>query len=235
MVCASSPEVGPQNPNRNLQHTRGGVSLMTPKQILDSFSETLMQDERILSAQERALVGDHPAACQDGKRRQPGDAGSGEGRDCVCGGRDSGATGFRRAGRQHCRALLEADSATARDVRRTSDATPGTSLREPQPPSPTAAPGTADAELRANRSRPVAGSDNFRRRLRNLRHALRAEPQTADRPGPMHRASTEAPQRRCGHRASRNRPRRTWFALRRVGDGAAVAERPRLAGAMCGA
>jgi len=30
---------------------------MTPKQILDSFSETLMQDERILSAQERALVG----------------------------------------------------------------------------------------------------------------------------------------------------------------------------------
>jgi Rps23 Pro-64 3,4-dihydroxylase Tpa1-like proline 4-hydroxylase len=30
---------------------------MTPKQILDSFSETLMRDERILSAQERALVG----------------------------------------------------------------------------------------------------------------------------------------------------------------------------------
>jgi hypothetical protein len=29
---------------------------MTPKQILDSFSETLMQDERILSAQERALL-----------------------------------------------------------------------------------------------------------------------------------------------------------------------------------
>src|SRR6516162_3357844 len=29
---------------------------MTPKQILDSFSETLMQDERILSAQEQALV-----------------------------------------------------------------------------------------------------------------------------------------------------------------------------------
>src|SRR6516162_4177284 len=29
---------------------------MTPKQILDSFSETLMQDERILSAQELALV-----------------------------------------------------------------------------------------------------------------------------------------------------------------------------------
>ena len=29
---------------------------MTPKQILDSFSETLMQDERILSPQERALL-----------------------------------------------------------------------------------------------------------------------------------------------------------------------------------
>ena len=29
---------------------------MTPKQILDSFSETLMQDERILGPQERALL-----------------------------------------------------------------------------------------------------------------------------------------------------------------------------------
>jgi Rps23 Pro-64 3,4-dihydroxylase Tpa1-like proline 4-hydroxylase len=29
---------------------------MTPKQILDSFSETLVKDERILSAQERALI-----------------------------------------------------------------------------------------------------------------------------------------------------------------------------------
>src|SRR3984957_14667014 len=37
-------------------HTRGGVSLMTPKQLLDSFSATLMRDERILCAQERALV-----------------------------------------------------------------------------------------------------------------------------------------------------------------------------------
>jgi len=30
---------------------------MTPKQILDSFSETLIKDNRILSAQERALIG----------------------------------------------------------------------------------------------------------------------------------------------------------------------------------
>ena len=29
---------------------------MTPKQILDSFSQTLLQDERILSGQERAVV-----------------------------------------------------------------------------------------------------------------------------------------------------------------------------------
>ncbi len=29
---------------------------MTPKQILDSFSDTLMRDERILSARERALL-----------------------------------------------------------------------------------------------------------------------------------------------------------------------------------
>jgi len=33
---------------------------MTPKQILDSFSETLMQDERILSAQERRCS---PVSC----------------------------------------------------------------------------------------------------------------------------------------------------------------------------
>ena len=38
------------------KHTQGGVSLMTPKQILDSLSETLMRDERILSAQERTLL-----------------------------------------------------------------------------------------------------------------------------------------------------------------------------------
>jgi hypothetical protein len=38
------------------KHTQGGVSLMTPKQILDSFSETLVWDERILSPQERALI-----------------------------------------------------------------------------------------------------------------------------------------------------------------------------------
>ena len=29
---------------------------MTPKQILDSFSETLMRDERILSTRERSLL-----------------------------------------------------------------------------------------------------------------------------------------------------------------------------------
>src|ERR1700756_3018990 len=38
------------------KYTQGGVSSMTPKQILDSFSETLMRDERILSPQERALI-----------------------------------------------------------------------------------------------------------------------------------------------------------------------------------
>jgi Rps23 Pro-64 3,4-dihydroxylase Tpa1-like proline 4-hydroxylase len=36
----------------------GGVCLMTAKQILDAFSETLMQDERILSPRERELLTD---------------------------------------------------------------------------------------------------------------------------------------------------------------------------------
>src|SRR5712671_2789539 len=34
----------------------GGVCSMTAKQILDAFSETLMQDERILSPRERELL-----------------------------------------------------------------------------------------------------------------------------------------------------------------------------------
>jgi len=49
---------------------------MTPKQILDSFSETLMQDERILSAQERALLStllQHARAAK-GATRQTQDA-----------------------------------------------------------------------------------------------------------------------------------------------------------------
>jgi Rps23 Pro-64 3,4-dihydroxylase Tpa1-like proline 4-hydroxylase len=46
---------GPQNLSTR-KHTQGGVSHMTPKQILDSFSATLMQDDRILSAQERELL-----------------------------------------------------------------------------------------------------------------------------------------------------------------------------------
>lgn len=43
---------------------------MTPKQILDSFSETLMQDERILSAPERALLA---ALLQHAKASTTGD------------------------------------------------------------------------------------------------------------------------------------------------------------------
>jgi SM-20-related protein len=43
---------------------------MTPKQILDSFSETLMQDERILSVQERALLA---ALLQHAKASTTGD------------------------------------------------------------------------------------------------------------------------------------------------------------------
>jgi SM-20-related protein len=42
--------------NRNIKKIQGGVCAMTAKQILDSFSETLMQDERILSPQERELL-----------------------------------------------------------------------------------------------------------------------------------------------------------------------------------
>src|ERR1700686_2196210 len=55
IVSASSPVTRAPKPD-HVTHTRGGVSPMTPKQILDSFSETLVRDDRILSAAERALV-----------------------------------------------------------------------------------------------------------------------------------------------------------------------------------
>jgi Rps23 Pro-64 3,4-dihydroxylase Tpa1-like proline 4-hydroxylase len=49
---------------------------MTPKQILDSFSETLMRDERILSGQERALLSTllQHAKAATGENRQTQDA-----------------------------------------------------------------------------------------------------------------------------------------------------------------
>src|SRR5947207_12821505 len=53
MVGAASPVVRVPQPDIRMQ---GGVSLMTPKQILDSFSQTLLEDERILTGQERALL-----------------------------------------------------------------------------------------------------------------------------------------------------------------------------------
>jgi len=58
------------------KHTQGGVSLMTPKQILDSFSDTLMRDERILSAQERSLITNllHHARSAAGANRETQDA-----------------------------------------------------------------------------------------------------------------------------------------------------------------
>jgi hypothetical protein len=63
-------------PIRVRKHTQGGVSLMTPKQILDSFSETLMQDERILSARERALLATllHHAKSNSGDNQQTREA-----------------------------------------------------------------------------------------------------------------------------------------------------------------
>ena len=56
---------------------------MTPKQILDSFSETLMRDERILSAQERALVSTLLQHAKAATSRKSGDAGSGPRGHCV--------------------------------------------------------------------------------------------------------------------------------------------------------
>jgi hypothetical protein len=41
---------------KTFKQIKGGVCLMTAKQILDAFSETLMQDERILSPRERELL-----------------------------------------------------------------------------------------------------------------------------------------------------------------------------------
>jgi len=60
----------PNGPLLLRKYTQGGVSLMTPKQILDGFSETLMRDERILSPQERTLLA---SLLQHAKTASPSD------------------------------------------------------------------------------------------------------------------------------------------------------------------
>ncbi len=56
MVVSLPLLCGPQTLILCFHARREACLSMTPKQILDSFSETLMQDERILSARERALL-----------------------------------------------------------------------------------------------------------------------------------------------------------------------------------
>src|SRR6202011_1900581 len=58
-------------PTISYKFTQGGVSLMTPKQILDGFCETLMRDERILSPRERSLLA---SLLQHAKTASPSDA-----------------------------------------------------------------------------------------------------------------------------------------------------------------
>src|ERR1700739_1858730 len=53
---SASPVTRFLTPEMCWSYTGGGVCPMTPKQILHSFSDTLMHDERILSARERELV-----------------------------------------------------------------------------------------------------------------------------------------------------------------------------------
>ena len=99
--CSSSPVVRLQTQILCL-HTRGEACLsMTPKQILDSFSETLMRDERILSAQERALLGSLLQHAKAATEENPETQEAVRAVDCVGSGRNSRAARLRCARWEH--------------------------------------------------------------------------------------------------------------------------------------
>ncbi len=113
---------------------------MTPKQILDSFSETLMRDERILSAQERALV------CSIVQHAKMASGENPEIREAVRAviasavGETVGQRAFAVLGSSIVERLL-ADSATDSAGSGTPDIFAASqNLREPQPPSPKGPP-----------------------------------------------------------------------------------------------
>ena len=77
---------------------------MTAKQILDSFSETLMRDERILSPQERELLMSLLQNSRAVSSSDPTDSVGCNRSHCARGGRNGSTAGVHAVGQQHCAA-----------------------------------------------------------------------------------------------------------------------------------
>jgi hypothetical protein len=111
---------------------------MTPKQILDSFSETLVRDERILSAQERALVAtflQHARTAGDNQETQ--DAVRAVIASAV--GETVAQRAFAVLGGSIVERILEKGASTSGDT--AEERTANIFAREPQPPTQGPGPG----------------------------------------------------------------------------------------------
>jgi Rps23 Pro-64 3,4-dihydroxylase Tpa1-like proline 4-hydroxylase len=108
---------------------------MTPKQILDSFSTTLMQDERILSAQERALL---TALLQHAKAATGRNREIQEAVDAIIAqavGETAAHRAFSVLGGSIVERILEDISISTESDARQSEVERGAQAKQPEPPS----------------------------------------------------------------------------------------------------
>ncbi len=166
---------------------------MTPKQILDSFSETLMRDERILSAQERALV----CAILQHAKTASGD--NLEMREAVRGviasavGETVGQRAFAVLGGSIVSRLLEESDLPAGDPA----GVPTVNLREPQPPSGVKVPPKGPPAPTPGEPQPPSPGVKEPRREPQPPMRTPGEPQPPS-PGPVHVPRKPQPMRTPG-------------------------------------
>ncbi len=160
---------------------------MTPKQILDSFSETLMRDDRILSAQERALV------CAILQHAKTASGENPEMREAVKAviasavGETVGQRAFAVLGGSIVERLLEDSAMPLGD-----SADAGINLREPQPPSPKGPPTPTPGE-----PQPPSPGVKFPQKAPQPPSRTPGEPQPPS-PGPVHVPHKPQPMRTPG-------------------------------------
>ena len=151
---------------------------MTPKQILDSFSETLVRDERILSTQERALVATllQHARTASGENQETHDAVRAVISSAV--GETVAQRAFAVLGGSIVERILEDGAVPLNDTG--GERTAGIFAREPQPPSQSPGPG-----VKAPPKPPQPPGSPMR---------TPGEPQPPSGPGPGVRVPHKAPQ-----------------------------------------
>src|ERR1700728_321015 len=115
---------------------------MTPKQILDSFSETLVRDERILSTQERVLVVTvlQHAKAATGKNQETQEAVRAVIASAI--GETVAQRAFAVLGGSIVERILEGSTLPLNDS--VGERTADIFAKEPQPPSQGQSPGPAD-------------------------------------------------------------------------------------------